>query len=90
LRAFGEQVNGLLTLHYEEIQPHVQAGVERAIESIGEYIIDEAARLTAETVQQSETLPQLRGWRAGHWRRRRAPPCPVGGYAVGSSGGGES
>jgi ABC-type histidine transport system ATPase subunit len=52
LKDLGEQLHGMLRLHCEEIEPYIQAGVERALSRIGEDIIDEAARLAAQTVQE--------------------------------------
>ena len=52
IRDFGEQVNAILTLHRTEIQGYAQAGVERALAHLGEAIIDEAARLATQKVEE--------------------------------------
>ena len=53
IRDFGEQLNGLLTLPQLEIQQYVEAGIERALNRLGEDIINEVVRLAAQKVYRA-------------------------------------
>lgn len=50
VRDFGQQVNGLLTLHEPEIQEYLTQGVERAVAGIGQKVIDNACTLAIQKI----------------------------------------
>jgi len=49
VREFGEQLHAMVMVHHEEIEQFIKAGVDKAIENIGQQIIQEA--LDAATIQ---------------------------------------
>ena len=71
IRGLGEHLNAALTLRQQDIQQYVEAEVERALSTIGETVIDEAARLATQKIQE-DVKHYLLVWRGrqGHSRRR--------------------
>jgi hypothetical protein len=47
IRSIGESIHSAIMLHHADIESLVEQGVERAIATIGELIIEEAAKVAA-------------------------------------------
>lgn len=50
VRDLGAELHGMIAMHHHEIEMYLKAGVEKALASIGEQIIEEAAAIATQEV----------------------------------------